>query len=110
MNIFTKLVSLLKSETEMVPNPTDNSARVKYGGLHVSKELDKFLRDEVVTGINIQPSLFWKSLESILDTFGPKNIELLAKRAIFIIDRVVIEEMKGGVDLEKNFWYIPKTI
>ncbi|MFL2725459.1 MAG: malate synthase G [Gammaproteobacteria bacterium] len=64
----------------MVPNPTDNSARVKYGGLHVSKELDKFLRDEVVTGINIQPSLFWKSLESILDTFGPKNIELLAKR------------------------------
>ena len=25
MNIFTKLVSLLKSETEMVPNPTDNS-------------------------------------------------------------------------------------
>ena len=80
MNIFTKLVSLLKSETEMVPNPTDNSARVKYGGLHVSKELDKFLRDEVVTGINIQPSLFWKSLESILDTFGPKNIELLAKR------------------------------
>ena len=80
MNIFTKLVSLLKSETEMVPNPKDNSARVKYGGLHVSKELDKFLRDEVVTGINIQPSLFWKSLESILDTFGPKNIELLAKR------------------------------
>ena len=80
MNIFTKLVSLLKSETEMVPNPTDNSARVKYGGLHVSKELDKFLRDEVVTGINIQPSLFWKSLESILDTFGPKNIELLSKR------------------------------
>ena len=80
MNIFTKLVSLLKSETEMVPNPIDDSARVKYGGLHVSKQLDTFLREEVVNGINIQPSLFWKSLESILDTFGPKNIELLAKR------------------------------
>ena len=80
MNIFTKLVSLLKSETEMVPNPIDDSARVKYGSLHVSKELDNFLREEVVNGINIQPSLFWKSLESILDTFGPKNIELLAKR------------------------------
>jgi malate synthase len=80
MNIFTKLVSLLKSETEMVPNPIDDSARVKYGSLHVSKELDTFLREEVVNGINIQPSLFWKSLESILDTFGPKNIELLAKR------------------------------
>jgi malate synthase len=64
----------------MVPNPIDDSARVKYGNLHVSKELDTFLREEVVNGINIQPSLFWKSLESILDTFGPKNIELLAKR------------------------------
>ena len=80
MNIFTKLVSLLKSETKMVPNPIDDSARVTYGGLHVSKELDNFLREELVTGINIQPSLFWKSLESILDTFGPKNIELLTKR------------------------------
>ena len=80
MNIFTKLVSLLKSETEMIPNPIDDLARVRYGGLHVSKELDNFLRDELVPGINIQPSLFWKSLESILDTFGPKNLELLAKR------------------------------
>ena len=80
MNIFTKLVSLLKSETEMVPNPIDDSARVKYGNLHVSKELDNFLREELAPGINIQPSLFWKSLESILNTFGPKNLELLAKR------------------------------
>ena len=42
-------------------------------------------------------------------TKGEDTFEFLAKRAIFIIDRVVIEEMKGGVDLEKNFWYIPKT-
>ena len=75
MNIFTKLVSLLKSETEMVPNSIDDSARVTYGGLHVSKELDNFLKEELVPGINIQPSLFWKSLETILDTFGPKNID-----------------------------------
>mgnify|MGYP006100311089 FL=1 len=80
MNFFTKLISLLKSETEMVPNSIDNSARVTYGGLHVSKELDNFLKEELVPGINIQPSLFWKSLETILDTFGPKNIELLAIR------------------------------
>ncbi|MDG1721707.1 MAG: hypothetical protein P8I12_02420, partial [SAR86 cluster bacterium] len=64
MNFFTKLVSLLKSETEMIPNSIDDSARIKYGNLHVSKELDNFLREEVVAGINIQPSLFWKSLES----------------------------------------------
>ena len=40
---------------------------------------------------------------------GEDTFEFLAKRAIFIIDRVVIEEMKGGVSLEKNFWYIPET-
>ena len=33
----------------------------------------------------------------------------MAIRALFIIDRVVIEEMNGGVDLEKNIWYIPNT-
>ena len=39
---------------------------------------------------------------------GEDTFELLAKRAILIIDRVVIEEIEGGVDLEKNVWYIPK--
>ena len=38
---------------------------------------------------------------------GEDTFELMAKRAILIIDRVIIEEMKGGVDLEKNLWYIP---
>ena len=80
MNIFTKIVSLLKSETDFVPNPNDNSARIKYGGLYISKELDNFLQEEVILGLDIQPSIFWKSLESILDTFGPKNQDLLDKR------------------------------
>ena len=80
MNIFTKIVSLLKSETDFVPNPNDNSARIKYGGLYISKELDNFLQEEVIPGLDIQPSIFWKSLESILDTFAPKNQDLLDKR------------------------------
>ncbi len=80
MNIFTKIVSLLKSETDFVPNPNDNSARIKYGGLYISKELDNFLQEEVIPGLDIQPSIFWKSLESILETFGPKNNDLLDKR------------------------------
>lgn len=37
-----------------------------------------------------------------LDTF-----EEMAKKGLFIIDRVVQEEMNGGIDLEKNMWYIP---
>lgn len=37
-----------------------------------------------------------------LDTFDE-----MAKKGIYIIDRVVQEEMGGGVDLEKDVWYIP---
>ncbi len=44
------------------------------------------------------------------NTRGEDTFEQLAKRAILIIDRVVIEELKGGVDLEKNLWYIPQPM
>ena len=40
---------------------------------------------------------------------GEDSFQLMAIRALFIIDRVVMEEMNGGVDLEKNIWYIPNT-
>ena len=38
---------------------------------------------------------------------GEDTFPLMAERGIYIIDRVVIEELGGGVDLEKNVWYIP---
>ena len=40
-----------------------------------------------------------------IDTFSN-----MANVGVFITDRVVQEELGGGVDLEKNLWYIPKTI
>lgn len=41
------------------------------------------------------------------DRDGEDTFELMAQRGVHIIDRVVIEEMGGGVDLEKDVWYIP---
>ena len=35
------------------------------------------------------------------------NFKNMSKTGIYIIDRVVQEEMNGGIDLEKNVWYIP---
>ena len=35
---------------------------------------------EVLEGLDIEANNFWASLESILDEFGPRNIELLEKR------------------------------
>jgi hypothetical protein len=31
----------------------------------------------------------------------------MAERGVYIIDRVVMEEIGGGIDLEKDVWYIP---
>lgn len=41
------------------------------------------------------------------DRFGEDTFTMMAKRGVLIIDRVVIEEMDGGVDLEKGRWIIP---
>ena len=38
---------------------------------------------------------------------GEDTFQLMARRGIYIIDRVVLEEMKGGIDLNKDVWYIP---
>jgi ADP-ribosylglycohydrolase len=38
---------------------------------------------------------------------GIDSFENMARRGIFVIDRVVLEQMGGGVDLKKDVWYIP---
>jgi hypothetical protein len=38
---------------------------------------------------------------------GMDDFESMAKTGVFIVDRVVQEELKGGIDLDKEVWYIP---
>ena len=40
---------------------------------------------------------------------GMDTFQAMAERGIFVIDRVVQEEMRGGVDLDNNLWLIPGT-
>jgi len=56
------------------------SERITHGSLKVSQELDSFLKDELLPGLDINPDAFWGSFERVLDEFGPRNKELLAKR------------------------------
>ncbi len=56
------------------------SERITHGSLKVSQELDNFLKDELLPGLDINPDAFWESFERVLDEFGPRNKELLAKR------------------------------
>ena len=39
---------------------------------------------------------------------GIDSFETMALKGIWIIDRVIYEEMKGGVNLKNNVWYIPQ--
>jgi len=38
---------------------------------------------------------------------GIDSFSEMAKKGVYIVDRAVQEEMGGGVDLEKDVWYIP---
>jgi hypothetical protein len=38
---------------------------------------------------------------------GIDTFENMARTGVFVVDRVVQEEMGGGTDLKKNVWYIP---
>ena len=40
---------------------------------------------------------------------GIDTFQAMAEKGVFVIDRVVQEEMGGGVDLVKNQWLIPGT-
>lgn len=40
---------------------------------------------------------------------GIDNFSDMARKGVFIVDRVVQEQMGGGVDLNSNEWYIPKV-
>jgi hypothetical protein len=40
---------------------------------------------------------------------GIDNFPAMAEKGVFVIDRVVQELMGGGVDLEKDVWYIPES-
>ena len=40
---------------------------------------------------------------------GIDSFPKMAEKGIYIIDRTVMEQMGGGVDLEKNVWYIPEN-
>jgi ADP-ribosylglycohydrolase len=40
---------------------------------------------------------------------GVDTFENMAQTGVYIVDRVVQEQMDGGVDLQKDIWYIPQN-
>ena len=54
--------------------------RIKHHNLLVSNFLDEFVKTEMLKGLNITPSRFWKSLSIIVNKFTPENKNLLTER------------------------------
>ena len=72
MNIFTKIASVFSSK-----NSENNTKELS---LKISSDLKDFLEGEVLPGLDINANTFWKSFESIVNQFAPRNKELLEKR------------------------------
>ena len=53
---------------------------IQIGSLSVSRDLETFLRSEVLPGLNITEDHFWSSFEDIVYKFSPKNKVLLEIR------------------------------
>ena len=53
---------------------------VTRGRLQVAAELDRFLADEALSGIDLDPQDFWAGLEAMIQDLAPRNRALLEKR------------------------------
>jgi len=56
------------------------SARIECAGLQVDPEIHALLENEILPGTGLEADAFWKALADIVNTFTPRNRELLAIR------------------------------
>ena len=54
---------------------------IKRGSLNIHNALDRFLTDEVLSGLDIASDEFWEKFEGLLEEFHQRNKDLLAKRS-----------------------------
>ncbi|MFL3656115.1 MAG: malate synthase G, partial [Halioglobus sp.] len=62
--------------------------RVQQGSLQVAAVLNQLLENDIAPGTGVTPAQFWQGLESIVDTLGPRNRDLLQTR----------DDLQGKID------------
>ena len=55
---------------------------IKCGSLNIHSVLDKFLKDEVLQGLDLKLDEFWEKFEDLLKEFHQRNKDLLVKRSL----------------------------
>ena len=76
------------------------------GGLRVSEVLDRFVADEVLAPLGIEPEVFWSGFAGIVKAFGPRNAALLERRSNLQhqLDQWHLEHAgSGDIALYRNF-------
>jgi malate synthase len=53
---------------------------VAHGGIRVAQSLHDLVRDEIAPGSGVDPQAVWSLLDDVVQTLGPRNRSLLAKR------------------------------
>jgi malate synthase len=60
---------------------TPHDTYIQRSGLRVAGTLDRFVTDEVLPPLGIDPEVFWSGFAEIVATFGPRNTALLEHRS-----------------------------
>jgi malate synthase len=77
------------------------SDRVQQGGLQVAPILHQLLEREIAPGTGVTPDQFWGGLESIVNTLGPRNRELLQRREVLQAKIDTWHETNPGADYDR---------
>ncbi|MDE0950407.1 MAG: malate synthase G [Halioglobus sp.] len=77
------------------------SDRVQQGGLQVAPILHQLVEREIAPGTGVTPDQFWGGLESIVNTLGPRNRELLQRREVLQAKIDTWHETNPGADYDR---------
>ena len=73
---------------------------ITRGSLNIHNDLDRFLKEEVLTGLDITREEFWEKFEEILSKFHHRNKDLLMKRS-FLQDQISTWHKNNEFSLEE---------
>ncbi len=116
INFASSIVSLLYGEGDLVATikigalagwDSDNPTATWGGmlGFMIGKEgVERAFARKFADKFNIHRTRIGFSNDGIDDFLS------MAKKGVYIVDRVVQEEMGGGIDLKNDVWYIPATL
>ena len=80
---------------------------IKCGSLNIHSVLDKFLKDEVLPGLDLKSDEFWEKFEDLLKEFHQRNKDLLAKRSL-LQDQISSWHRNNDFDLNEYKKFLQK--